>query len=58
MTFVVNLQRKVKLETVQYQAFISTVSASVKEAVLRHFSVAFISDRRMIELNKLFRSKD
>ncbi len=55
---IVNLQRKVKIETAAFNAFAAALTASLKEAALRHFSVAFVSDRRMKELNKLFRGKD
>ncbi len=55
---IVNLQRKVKLDTSRYQAFVIAVSAAVTEVAGRHFSVAFVSDRRMKELNKLFRDKE
>lgn len=55
---IVNLQRKVKLDAAAFNAFVAALSATVDEVSMRHFSVAFVSDRRMKELNKLFRSKD
>lgn len=58
MTFVVNLQRKIKLELVHYKAFIAALSARLDDVSRRRFSVAFVSDRRMKELNKFFRGKD
>jgi probable rRNA maturation factor len=58
MALVVNLQRKVKLETSSFKEFISTLSAVIEELDGREFSVAFISDRRMTELNGFFRGKD
>lgn len=55
---IVNLQRKVKLELVHYQAFVAAVSACLEETGSKHFSVALVSDRRMKELNRFFRDKD
>lgn len=55
---IVNLQRKIKLETGEFRRFVGELSASVDEATGKTFSVAFISDRRMTELNKMFRGKD
>jgi probable rRNA maturation factor len=58
MTLVVNLQRKVKLETKQFKDFCPRLLNAVDEARERDFSVAFVSDRRMKELNKFFRGRD
>jgi probable rRNA maturation factor len=58
MALVVNLQRKIKLDTKTFVAFSKLVSAEVGEADGTDFSVALISDRRMKELNGLFRGKD
>jgi len=55
---IVNLQRKIKLETAILDGFIDQLSAGVEEVRTREYSVAFVSDRRMKELNKLFRGKD
>lgn len=55
---IVNLQRKVKLDAAALNGFAVALSASVDEVSSQHFSVAFVSDRRMNELNKLFRGKD
>ena len=55
---IVNLQRKVRVETAPFQAFLVALSAGVNEADGRHFSVALVSDKRMADLNKLFRGKD
>ncbi len=55
---IVNLQRKVKIEAATFNGFVAVLSASVEETAMKHFSVAFVSDRRMKELNKLFRDKD
>ena len=55
---VVNLQRKVKLDTKAFQDFVTALVSTVEEADSRPFSVALISDRRMAELNRFFRGKD
>jgi len=55
---IVNLQRKVRVDTAPFQAFLVALSAGVPEAEGRHFSVALVSDKRMADLNKLFRGKD
>lgn len=58
MIDIVNLQRKVKLDTQAFRSYIQSLSINVNEATHKTFSVAFVSDRRMTELNKLFRGKD
>ena len=55
---IVNLQRKVKLNTIGLQAFTLGLAACVDETKNRKFSVALVSDRRMAELNGFFRGKD
>ena len=58
MIDVINLQRKVKLDTKQFRVFVQSLSPMVEEAEGRTFSVAFISDDRMRKLNSTFRGKD
>jgi len=58
MIDVINLQRKVKIHASHFRDFVHSLPASVYEAEGSTFSVAFVSDRRMTELNKLFRGKD
>jgi probable rRNA maturation factor len=55
---VVNLQRKVKLEARDYAGFLAEAVEAIEEADGSDAAVAFVSDRRMRELNKLFRGKD
>ncbi len=55
---IVNLQRKVPLEVDLFRPVIEIISKTVEEAGNKTFAVAFVSDRRMKELNKLFRGKD
>lgn len=58
MIDVINLQRKVKIETTPFRDFVHLLPESVSEAKDKPFSVAFVSDRRMTELNNFFRGKD
>ena len=58
MGLVVNLQRKVRLDSKPFTEFSRHLSASVAEAHAGDFSIAFISDRRMKELNRFFRGKE
>ncbi|MBK9165190.1 MAG: rRNA maturation RNase YbeY [Acidobacteria bacterium] len=55
---IVNLQRKVKLEARGYVPFLAEALAAIDEAAGGEAAVAFVSDRRMRELNKFFRGKD
>lgn len=55
---IVNLQRKIKLEARRFAGFLSEAVAAVEEAEGGDAAVAFVSDRRMRQLNKLFRGKD
>jgi len=54
---VVNLQRKVKVQSDDFRSFVKSCNL-IDEAAGKTFSLAFISDRRMKELNKFFRGKD
>ncbi|MBA2333712.1 MAG: rRNA maturation RNase YbeY [Pyrinomonadaceae bacterium] len=58
MTSIVNLQKEVRLDTKPFRQLIDLFHDSVTEAVNKEFTVAFVSNRRMIELNKIFRCKD
>lgn len=55
---VVNLQRKITLDTSEIESFRERVMQVVEEANGRFFTIAFVSDRRMKELNELFRAKN
>ena len=57
MALVVNLQRKIKLDTKLFSGFSSTLSDYITETKGGDFAVAFVSDRRMKELNSFFRGK-
>ena len=57
MIDVINLQRKVPLDTKSFRQFVEHCR-TIDEVSGSTFSVAFVSDRRMSELNSLFRGKD
>lgn len=54
---IVNLQRKLALDISIFEKFAVKLPTNFED-VRREFSVAFVSDRRMKELNKLFRGKN
>jgi len=58
MALVVNLQRKIKLDPKPFTEFTEYLLTSVEESDGSDCSVAFVSDRRMKELNSFFRDKD
>ncbi len=58
MIDVVNLQRKIKLDPAPIRAFVAELSANVEESANATFTVAFIGDGRMKQLNEMFRGKD
>lgn len=54
---VVNLQRKIKLDLAPIRAFVASLPEHVTEAASSTFTVAFIGDTRMRQLNQTFRGK-
>jgi len=58
MIEIVNLQRKLKLDTDAFRALFASIRLIVPEAREKTFSIAFISDNRMRQLNEMFRGKD
>ena len=58
MIDVVNLQKAVKIETAVYRPFVKALNTTLPEAAGRTFTVAFITDDRMKQLNEMFRGKD
>lgn len=58
MPDVINLQRKVKLQTSDFKSLCEELREKVTEAQGRNFTVAFVSDDRMTQLNSVFRGKD
>ncbi|MGD9630736.1 MAG: rRNA maturation RNase YbeY [Pyrinomonadaceae bacterium] len=55
---IVNLQRKIKIRSASLMPFVVALRAGIEEAEGGNFSVAFVSDKRMRELNGFFRGKD
>ncbi|MCA1625385.1 MAG: rRNA maturation RNase YbeY [Acidobacteria bacterium] len=58
MPEIVNRQRKFKVNLTALQNFAEKAVKSVTEAKNKNFTVAFVSDRKMRELNKIFRCKN
>ena len=58
MAEVINNQRKFKLDRLKYRDFTETAVSRIDEAGGKNVAVAFVSDRRMRELNRQFRAKD
>ncbi len=54
----INLQRKVKVEAREFRRFLHSLPELVSEMGAATFSVAFVSDRKMQQLNKQFRDID
>ncbi|MGI8470180.1 MAG: rRNA maturation RNase YbeY [Pyrinomonadaceae bacterium] len=54
----INQQRKIKLETGDFQIFTEKAIAAINEAQGKDLTVAFVSDRKIKELNKIFRDKN
>ena len=51
-------QRKVKIDVSQFQEFAEKAVGAVDEARGKSATVAFVSDKRMRELNKIFRDQN
>ncbi len=58
MNAIVNLQRKVKLDAKLFRPFVELLASATDETSGKTFSIAFISDDRMKQLNEMFRGKD
>ncbi len=58
MNAIVNLQRKVKLDAKSFRPLVEQLTTAIDEASGKTFSVAFISDDRMKQLNEMFRGKN
>ena len=57
MIEIINNQRKIKLDWQFFQEFAENLGKQIEETNHKTFTVAFVSDRKMRELNKQFRSK-
>ena len=54
----INQQRKIKLNPEPFQTFTRNVIKTISEARGKSVTIAFVSDRKMRELNKMFRGKN
>ncbi len=55
---VINNQRKIKIDLQPFRDFADKAVKIVPETKEKTFTLAFVSDRKMSELNKLFRGKN
>lgn len=58
MPEILNQQRKIKLETAPFQKFAESAISAISEAKGKDLTIAFVSDKKIRELNKIFRDKD
>lgn len=58
MTEIINNQRKIKISRQIFEKFAGNLISQIPETKNKSFTVAFISDKKMRELNKQFRGKD
>jgi probable rRNA maturation factor len=58
MVEIINQQRKLKIETAAFQEFAEQATSAINEAKGKDLTVAFVSDRRIKELNNIFRDKN
>jgi len=57
MTEIINNQRKIKLDWQIFQTFAESAIREISEAENKTATIAFVSDRKMRELNNEFRGK-
>lgn len=58
MTEIINNQRKIKLDPEIFQDFAEEAIGGIAETANKNVTIAFVSDRRMRELNNEFRGKN
>lgn len=58
MTEIINNQRKIKLDWQIFQTFAEKAIETIEETESKSTTIAFVSDRKMRELNKQFRGKN
>jgi probable rRNA maturation factor len=58
MIEIINIQRKTKIDCEHWHRFTTKALRVIKEAKGKGVTVAFVSDRKMRELNRTFRGKD
>lgn len=58
MSEIINQQRKIKINLEHFQAFTEQAVEKIPETLNKPVTVAFVSDRKIRELNKYFRGKN
>ena len=58
MPEIINNQRKIKIATDVFQSFTEKAVSVTDQAKGKHLTVAFVSDKKIKELNKSFRDKN
>lgn len=58
MPEIINQQRKIKIVPADFESFAALAITAISEAKGKELSVAFVSDRKIKELNKIFRDKN
>ena len=58
MPEIFNNQRKIKIDLLPFQEFAESAVEAIAEARGKSLTIAFVSDRKMRELNKNFRGKN
>ena len=58
MIELVNRQRKIRIEPEIFRQFAAEAASAVKKAQDKAITIAFVSDRKMTELNLMFRDKN
>ena len=58
MIEIINQQRKIKVETALFQQFAEKAITIINEAKGKDLTIAFVSDKKIRELNKIFRDKN
>jgi probable rRNA maturation factor len=58
MSEIINRQRKIKLDRQSFGSFVETAVAEIPETENKSAVIAFVSDKKMRELNKAFRGKN
>ena len=58
MLEIINQQRKIKIETAPFQHFAEKAITAISEAKGKDLTIAFVSDKKIRDLNKIFRDKN
>ena len=58
MPEIINQQRKIKIDTTAFQKFVESAIGVINEAKGKELTIAFVSDKKIKELNKIFRDKN